>query len=66
MPIQSVVFKKPQSVQAAKAWLKKHKLRYGKLDETETQLRFRQFDPLPEAKYFTKSVDGNIMLIISF
>jgi hypothetical protein len=66
MPIQSVVFKKPQSVRAAKAWLKKHKLKYGKLDETETQLRFRQFDPVVGAKYFTKSIDDGLMLIISF
>lgn len=64
--IQSVLFdKQAYTVAQAKAWLKKHKMKYGKVDETENKLRFRQHDPKKGARYATKKY-GDISFIIEF
>jgi len=71
--IQSVIFdKKKYSVDDAKKWLKQNGYLSPKVDETETQLRFRQKDPdvlesLGFTSYRTKPLgDSGIQLIIAY
>jgi predicted ABC-type ATPase len=55
--VQSVVFKsKDWSVEKAKEWLRKHGFKYGKVDETPNEIRFRQFDPGHFAKGHFRSI----------
>jgi hypothetical protein len=64
--IQSILFDKQSfTVAQAKAWLKKHKKKYGKVDETKNKLRFRQYDPIQGVKYATKKF-GDISFVIDF
>jgi len=71
--IQSVIFdKKKYSIDDAKKWLKSKGYLSPKVDETETQLRFRQKDPdvlesLGFTSYRTKPLgDSGIQLIIAY
>lgn len=69
MPVQSVIFKKKYwDTKNARKWLKEHGFVYTwKVDKTENFLRFRQFNPKPNAQYITKQVPNylSISLIIS-
>ena len=71
--IQSVIFdKKKYSIDDAKKWLKSNGYLSPKVDETETQLRFRQKDPdvlesLGFTSYRTKPLGkSGIQLIIAY
>ena len=44
--VQTIIFPKEfWTMSKAKAWLKKHKFKYGKVDEKVNTLRFRQVNP---------------------
>lgn len=71
--LQSILFDKDKyTIQDAKKWLKENKYKYGKVDEKEENLRFRQQDPskVEDAgytEYRTKLIgDGNIKLILAY
>ena len=62
--IQSVLISKDKfSFIEAKNWLKEHKFKYIKLDETGRFCRFRQFDPIKGKKYRNKKVANGIELV---
>jgi len=66
--IQSFLFdKKKYSVEKAKAWLKKHKYKIGKLFVTDNYIRFRQInsDKLKKYKLRTKEIGPGIKTIIA-
>lgn len=57
MPVQSVVFRKgPWTTPAAQAWLRARGFAGLDVDEKPETLRFRQIDPEPGGKYFTKTL----------
>jgi hypothetical protein len=65
--VQSVVFDKDMfTVAQAKAWLKKHKYKYGKVDKKANTLRFRQQDPETYSKYRTKRISDGILFVLGF
>ena len=65
--IQSVLFdNKTYTVAQAKEWLKKHKMKHGKVDKTENKIRFRQFDPVKSSTYRTKQLPNGIALVLEY
>jgi len=65
---QSVRFsKKKWTVEKARAWLKGNGFVVSAVDETENQLRFRQFEPDDSRfRYRNKSLGDGITLIVAF
>lgn len=64
---QSVIFdKKKWTVDSAKEWLNKHDFFIDGLDVTDTQLRFRQFNPSDKFEYITQNIGKGISLIIGY
>lgn len=63
--IQSVLFdiNKWSIIEAVK-WLITHGLRHNKVDIKAANLRFRQFPPNKNYRYFTKKLNNGIKLII--
>lgn len=62
--IQSVLFNKDTyTLKTALNYLKKHNLKYNKVDETQNYYRFRQFDP-PKGNYFMKTIKKGLMYVI--
>jgi hypothetical protein len=65
--IQSIVFDKDHwTKRRAVTWLKKHGYHGIDCDEKEHTLRFRQFPPSDKYRYITKSLPGDIELIITY
>ena len=63
--IQSILFPKNlYTLQSAKKWLRNHKKKILKVDETDHFYRFRQRNPRSGDRYYTKKIDGGIELII--
>jgi hypothetical protein len=68
MQLQSVRFDKSKWTPArAKQWLKKEGLKYGKMDETPSEYRFRQADPdqFSVLRYKTLDAKGGIRAIVA-
>jgi hypothetical protein len=64
--IQSVIFPKSKfSVLEAVKWIEEHKYLHTKVDETENFYRFRQHDPIPGVRYYTKTLPNGVELIIA-
>jgi len=64
--VQSVIFPKSEFSQAmAVRWLASHNYDHQKHDVTDRFHRFRQFDPVPGAKYHTVKLGNDIELVIS-
>ena len=65
--IQSVLFdNKTYTVAQAKEWLKKHKMKHGKVDKTENKIRFRQSNPVKSSTYRTKQLPNGIALVLEY
>jgi hypothetical protein len=63
--IQSVLFTRERwNTSSAIAWLRRHKLKVIKVDVTDRFLRFRQYDPQPDERYRTYTLDGGIEMIV--
>jgi len=58
--IQTILFdNRLWNIKQARLWLKKHGMKSrDKVDETPHFFRFRQMDPLPGWKYFTRKLSG--------
>jgi hypothetical protein len=58
--IQTILFDNTLwNIKQARTWLRNHGMKYrDPVDETSHFLRFRQMDPLPGWKYFTKVLKG--------
>jgi len=64
MVVQSVLIPKTFTIEYAKNWLKEHKYKYNKIDVTDKFYRFRQTEPNPSKRYYTKVLDNGVELII--
>ena len=70
--VQSIVFDKDQiGLQEAIDWVVSHKDKVKKIDETDTQYRFRQLDPAylrrqGFTKYVTKRLNDVVSLILVY
>jgi len=70
--VQSIVFNKDKiSLNEAIEWVVSHKDKVKKIDETETQWRFRQIEPsylkrLGYTEYRTKPLNDTVALIIAY
>ena len=66
---QSILFPKETfTVASAKAWLKKHGYRYGKVDEAGSMHRFRQVDPGEFLKSSFRTIsfgDSGILAVVA-
>ena len=66
MRVQSILFDKDVwTVARAKAWLKRHGYRYGKVDETTQDFRFRQADPKQFTVFQTILFLGGISAVVA-
>lgn len=63
MKVQSVLIPKLFPLKDAIKWVEDH-YHFYKVDETERFYRFRQFNPIPNAKYITKKLKNGIELVI--
>jgi len=62
--VQSVLVPRDKyTINEAMDYVKKH-FKFKKLDIKANYYRFRQFEPRENAKYFTKKLDNDIMLVI--
>jgi len=64
--IQSILFKKPYSLQKAKNWLSEHNYRFDDVDQKPNHTRFRQISPNKKYKYITKKINKDIEFIIAY
>ena len=70
--VQSIVFEKDQiALQEAIDWVVTHGDKIKKIDETETQYRFRQLDPsylkrIGYKEYRTKKLNDIVSLILVY
>jgi hypothetical protein len=70
--VQSILFNKDKiSLEEAIDWVASHKDRIRKIDETETQYRFRQLEPsylarLGYTEYRTKVLNDTVALLIAY
>jgi hypothetical protein len=65
--VQSVLIPRSRySESEARAWLKEHGYRSGKIDVTDKYYRFRQAEPGLFSRMRTKGVSGGIKLIIGW
>jgi hypothetical protein len=65
--VQSVLIPRSKYTLAqARAWLKGHKFRAGKVDITDTYYRFRQREPGKFKRFRTKSLSGGVKLILGY
>lgn len=65
--VQSVVFHKDKYSKAkAKKWLKEHNFKHYGVDEKENTLRYRQENPKKYKKYYTKTVEPDVLYIIGY
>lgn len=66
MPVQSILFPRGVFTEVhAKKWLQMHGYHATKVDITEHFLRFRQFDPIPGSRYYTKVLPNGVELVIA-
>ncbi len=47
----------------AQKWVINNGFANKKVDLAKHYFRFRQFDPIPNAKYYTKKIDNDVMLV---
>jgi hypothetical protein len=65
--VQSILIPRAKyTLEAARAWLKRHGYHDYKVDISETYYRFRQIDPGRFKDMRTKSLPSGIKLIIGF
>lgn len=63
--VQSVLIPKNKfSLQEAQKWLINNGFTVKKVDVTENNYRFRQHQPNKQKKYFIKTLDNDIKLVI--
>jgi len=62
--LQTILFRKEKfSMMDSILWLMKHGYKYEKVDETREFYRFRQHEPLPGGKYYTKTLANSIEFV---
>jgi len=70
--VQSIAFNKDTfSLEQAITWVLSHGYKFNKIDETNNQLRFRQFSPdylkrLGFSTYVTKDIGNGVQLILIY
>ena len=64
MSVQSVVIPSKWGLHAAKHWLLSNGYGYKKVHETPHTYRFRQFDPPPDGRYYTKALPNGVLLVV--
>ena len=65
--VQSVIFRRNKyNNKQAVAWLDKHGYIHPKSHVTRNYIRFRQFDPIPDDRYFMKPAANGIFLVIAY
>lgn len=63
--LQTIILRKPFfTKRTARAWVKRRKYKFSKIDETPRTFRFRQLNPKLFKRFRTKVVNKNISLVI--
>ena len=70
--VQSIAFNKDAfTLESAIAWVQSHGYKFNKIDETDTQIRLRQFAPdylkrQGFSHYVTKDIGNGVQLILIY
>lgn len=62
--LQSIVFRRAEmTLKEAYDFLRRHNYKHDKVDITPNTYRFRQHDPVPDARYATKDFPGGFFVL---